>query len=90
MSRTDFEKGYAKAMQYYPRDMGYWKQSANGGFYCSQCGTPIVQVRRASEYLFCPHCGANMQGQETKITEALTVLKETTEKLTKILEGESA
>lgn len=89
MSKSDFDKGFNKAMQYYPRDIGYWKQAANGGFYCSSCGSPIVSVRRVNEYLFCPHCGANMQGRETAMVEALKVLAEATKKVGEILEGVS-
>lgn len=84
--KDDFLKGYQKAMQYYPRDIGYWKQAANGGFYCSECGTPIANVRRIPDFLFCPHCGANMQGQENKIKEAVRVLADATAKAAKILE----
>lgn len=85
MSRSDYQRGYNKAMMYYPREIGYWKQCADGGYYCSSCGMPLVNPRRANEYLFCPFCGANMQGKETAIQDALKVLTEATEKMADIL-----
>lgn len=85
MSKTDFQQGFNQAMLYYPRDIGYWKQCADGGFYCSSCGMPLVNPRRANEYRFCPYCGANMQGKETAIQESINVLREAAEKITNIL-----